>query len=141
MFKFQGFINFKSLVKSFVSDPAAVAAVKENEVLAVPRLPLAKAQTTGNTADGKVKSKRGIQVRLKCTVKTNVQNLYRAIKYASYENCEFVETVRRGEKCELTIKTGDFSVTRQVCGVIKDLTGCPVTGEINTPTTRIVLQF
>ena len=58
-----------------------------------------------------------------------------------YENCKFVETVRRGENCELTIKTDDFSVTRQVGGVIKDLTGCPVTGVINTPATRILLQF
>lgn len=141
MFKFQGFINLKSLVKSFVADPAAVAAVNQNETLAAPRLPLARANVPERTADFKVKPKRGIQVRLKCTVKTDMQNLYRAIKYASYENCEFVETVRRGENCELTIKTDDFSVTRQVGGVIKDLTGCPVTGVINTPATRILLQF
>ena len=141
MFKFHGFINLKSLVKSFVADPAAVAAVNQHEALAAPRLPLTRASMPERTADFKVKPNRGIQVFLKCTVKTDMQNLYRAIKYASYENCEFVETVRRGENCELTIKTDDFSVTRQVGGVIKDLTGCPVTGVINTPTTRILLQF
>ena len=141
MFNFRGSINLKSLVKRFVSDSAAVAASYQDSAVTAPCLPPLSDICGKRAEEPEKKEDSAIQVRLKCTVKNDIQYLYRAIKYVSDEYCEFLETVRHGDKYELTIKTGNISVTRKVCGVLKDLTGFPVEGEIVTPTTRILLQY
>lgn len=134
MFKFPGFIKLKlpdhcCVSKgSAVTDPHAVIAHES----------LNRAQLSA--ADNSVRE-LGIPVRLKCTVTTDLRSLYQAIEYVSYEPCKLIETVRHGENCEMTLKIGDISVIRKVCGVLKDLTGCKVEGEINTPTTKIMLQY
>ena len=131
---FNSNISLKALVKRIMPDFGY--DVPDNSTLR-PASTVMVAPAPESYYQPKVTKHNDVLMRLRCTV-TNLHNLYRSLKYVS--KCEFLETVRNGDQCEITLRVGQVNCAREIVNEVKTLTGKPVLSEITTSASKILMS-